>query len=61
MAENKQKIIAEIYFDRAGFGNRATTLKDAKAKDKTITKEDIDEFFRKNVEIKKKQRGSNNT
>ena len=59
MAENKQKIIAEIYFDRSGFGSKNTTLKDAKAKDKNITKEDVDEFFRKNVEIKKKQRGSN--
>ena len=27
---NKQKIINDIYFDRSGFGSRATTLKDAR-------------------------------
>ena len=59
MAENKQKIISEIYFDRSGYGSRATTLKDAKAKDKSITREDVEQFFRKNVEIKKKPRGMN--
>lgn len=59
MAENKQKIISEIYFDRSGYGSRASTLKDARAKDKTITKDDVDEFFKKNVEIKKKPRGTN--
>ena len=51
MAENKQKIISEIYFDRSGYGSRATTLKDARAKDKTITKDDVELFFKKNVEI----------
>ena len=59
MAENKQKIIAEVYFDKAGFGSRKTTLEDSRKKDKTITKEDVEEFFRKNVEIKKKPRGMN--
>ena len=47
---NKQKIIYDIYYDRSGFGSRATTLKDAREKDKSITKEDVEEFFRKNVE-----------
>ena len=28
----KQNIINDIYFDRAGFGSKATTLKDAKQK-----------------------------
>ena len=59
MAENKQKIIAEVYFDTAGFGSRKTTLEDSKKKDKTITKEDVEQFFRKNVEIKKKPRSMN--
>ena len=49
---SKQDIINNIYFDRAGFGSRATTLKDARAKDKTITMDDVNEFFRKNVEEK---------
>ena len=56
---NKQKIINEIYFDRSGFGSKATTLKDARQKDKSITMDDVNEFFRKNVEMKRKPRGTN--
>ena len=59
MAENKQKTIADIYYDRSGFGSKNITLKDARAKNKEITMKDVDEFFRKNVEIKKKARGMN--
>ena len=47
---SKQDIISNIYFDRSGFGSKATTLQDAKKKDASITKEDVEEFFRKNVE-----------
>ena len=54
MSSEKQKIINDIYFDRAGFGSKATTLADAKKKDPTIKKEDVEQFFRKNVEIKRK-------
>ena len=56
---SKQDIISNIYYDRSGFGSRATTLQDAKKKDATITKEDVEEFFRKNVEEKRKPRGEN--
>ena len=59
MSSNKQKIINDIYFDRSGFGSRATTLKDARERDKSITKEDVEEFFKKNVEEKRKPRGEN--
>ena len=59
MSSDKQKIINDIYYDRSGFGSRATTLKDAKKKDASITKEDVEEFFRKNVEEKRKPRGEN--
>ena len=59
MADNKQKVISDIYFDRSGYGSKATTLKDAREKDKTITFKDVERFFRKNVEIKAKQRGYN--
>ena len=59
MSSNKQKIINDIYYDYSGFGSRATTLKDAREKDKSITKEDVEEFFRKNVEEKRKPRGEN--
>ena len=56
---DKQKIINDIYFDRSGYGSKATTLKDARQKDKSITMDDVNEFFRKNVEIKRKPRGTN--
>ena len=59
MADNKQKIISDIYFDRSGYGSKATTLKDAREQDKTITMKDVEQFFRKNVEIKAKPRGYN--
>ena len=59
MSSNKQKIINDIYYDRSGFGSRATTLKDAREKDKSITKEDVEEFFKKNVEEKRRPRGEN--
>ena len=55
MADNKQKIINDIYFDKGGFGSKANTLKDAREKDKTITMQDVEQFFKKNVEIKRKQ------
>ena len=42
MADNKQKIISDIYFDRSGYGSKATTLKDAREKDKTITMKDVE-------------------
>ena len=56
---SKQDIISSIYYDRSGYGSRATTLKDAREKDATITKEDVEELFRKNVEEKRKPRGEN--
>ena len=55
----KQKIIADIYYDKSGFSSKAKTLKDAREKDKSITIKDVEEFFRQNVEIKKKPRGQN--
>ena len=56
---DKQKIINDIYFDRSGYGSKKTTLDDARKKDKTITMDDVNDFFRKNVEIKRKPRGTN--
>ena len=52
---SKQEIIGNIYYDKSGFSSKNTTLKDAREKDKSITKDDVEEFFRKNVEIKKIQ------
>ena len=55
----KQKIISDIYFDRAGYGSLKTTLQDARKKDASIRLEDVKEFFAKNVEEKRKPRGEN--
>ena len=59
MSESKQKIINDIYFDRAGFGSKSNTLKDAKEKDSSIKMSDVERFFKENVEIKRKPRGTN--
>ena len=56
---SKQDIIRSINYDRSGFGSKATTLKDSREKNKTITKEDVEEFFTKNVEEKRRMRGQN--
>ena len=55
----KNDIIKAIYFDKAGFGSKKQTLKDAREKDRTITMSDVDNFFRQNVEQKKQIRGRN--
>ena len=44
---SKQEIIANIYYDKGGFGSKAVTLRDAREKDKTITKDDVEAFFKK--------------
>ena len=56
---SKQEIINDVYYDRGGFGSKKHTLADAKKKDNTITMADIEEFFKKNVELKKLPRGYN--
>ena len=48
----KDKIISEVYYDQAGFGSIATTYKDAKKKDASITTQDVKEWFQENVERK---------
>ena len=50
----KQKIINDVYFDKAGFGSKSRTLAQAREKDKPITMGYINEFFRKNIEQKRK-------
>jgi hypothetical protein len=49
---NKNDVISKIYFDKSGYGSIKTTFEDAKKIDKTITIEDVKEFFDKNVEKK---------
>ena len=56
MSESKQKIINDIYFDRAGFGSLKTTLEDSKKKDSSITMSDVRQSF-----LKKKCRSKKET
>ena len=56
---DKDKIISEVYYDQAGFGSIATTYKDAKKKDASITMQDVKEWFQENVERKKQLSGYN--
>ena len=53
----RKKTINDVYFDKAGFGSKSRTLAEAREKDKTITMGDINEFFRKKVEQKRKPVG----
>ena len=50
---SKQEIISNVYYDRAGYGSRQRTLKEAREKDKSKAIDDFNEFF-KNVEAKRK-------
>jgi len=52
MADNKQKIISDIYFDRSGYGSKATTLKDAREKDKTITMKNVEYFLERMLRLR---------
>ena len=56
---DKNKIISDIYFDRSGFGSIATTFKDAKAKDKSITLADVKAWFEKNIDRERPMSGFN--
>lgn len=56
---SKQEIISNVYYDRAGSGSRSRTLKEAREKHKTITIDAVHEFFKKNVEAKRKPAGQN--
>ena len=48
-----------IYFDKSGFGSRKTTLEDRREKDSSIKMEDVERFFKENVEAKRPQPGYN--
>jgi hypothetical protein len=48
-----------MYYNPAGFGSMQATLKDAKAKDKTITLNDVKAWFKSNVEQKRNLKGYN--
>ena len=56
---DKNSVIKKIYYDPAGFGSMQATLKDARAKDKTITLNDVKAWFKSNVEQKRNLKGYN--
>ena len=51
----KQKIVNDVYHEKAGCGSRQRTLDEARKKDQSITMDDINEFFKKNVEQEQKR------
>ena len=57
--DKKEDIIKKVYTDASGYGSQLSTLKDAQAKDNTITKDDIKSWFAQNVETKKQLKGTN--
>ena len=59
MTDNKNDTIAKVYFDPAGYGSVNKTLKDAKKKDKTITLEDVKNFFDLRVNKETNLKGAN--
>ena len=56
---SKQEIIINVYYDRGGFGSRQRTLKEVREKHRSRTIDDANEFFKKNVEAKRKPGGQN--
>ena len=56
---DKNNIISKIYYDKSGFGSIKTTFEDAKKVDKSITLEDIKNFFNNNVKKKDNLKGYN--
>ena len=56
---SKDEVIKKVYYDPSGFGSRKNTLETARKRDKTITKEDVDNFMLKNTDQKKQLRGYN--
>ena len=59
MTSEKDKIIAKVYFDEAGYGSIAATLTDAKKYDQSITYEDVKKWKERNTERKTNLRGFN--
>ena len=56
---DKNNIISKIYYDRSGFGSIKTTLEDARKVNKSITLDDVKQFFNSNVETKDNLKGYN--
>ena len=59
MTSEKDKIIAKVYFDEAGYGSVAATLADAKKYDASIPLQDVKSWKEKNIERKTNLKGYN--
>ena len=59
MTSEKDKVIAKVYFDEAGYGSIAATLTDAKKYDPNITYEDVKKWKERNTERNTNLRGFN--
>ena len=55
----KDDVIKSVYNAKDGFGSMTTTFIRAKGKDKTITKQNVKDWFLKNVERKAPATGYN--
>ena len=54
---NKDGMIKNIYYDKAGYGSIQNTYKEAKRKEQSITLNYVKEWFKNNIEQKKQLRG----
>ena len=53
------KLINKVYYDPAGYGSITSTFKEAFQKYKTITLNDVKQWFKSNLETTKQVKGSN--
>ena len=56
---NKDTIIKNIYYDRAGYGSIQKTYKEAKDKESSVTLKNVKDWFQKNIERTKQLKGYN--
>ena len=56
---DKDKIIHDVYYSPSGYGSMRQTLDDARKKDKSITMEDVKQWFNQHVVPSREQRGFN--
>jgi len=56
---SKTDLLKKIYYDKSGYGSIKTTYDDARKKNKSISRDDVKDFFKEYVEQKKQLRGYN--
>ena len=56
---DKDTIIKNIYYDRAGYGSIQKTYKEAKDKESSITLKNVKDWFQRNIEKTKQLKGYN--